>query len=69
MGKRRDDLLGAATLAQSMVKRWSDEHLKSRRPDDLVRSYGCTIEAAEYILKDELTVRRLNEKKMIKEFE
>jgi len=65
--KRKDDLVGAAMVAQSMVKQWSDEQLLSRTPESLTQSFGCTIEAAKHILKDELTNRRLNETKVIKE--
>lgn len=65
--KKKDGLIGAAVVAQSMVRGWSDEHLLSRTPESLTQSFGCTIEAAKYILKDELTNRRLNETKAIKE--
>lgn len=65
--KRKGGLTGAAMVAQSMVKQWSDEQLMTRTAESLTQSFGCTIEAARYILKDELTNRRLNETKVIKE--
>ncbi len=66
---KKNDLMGAAMIARGMAGRWSDEIVLSRTADDLCRSFGCTPEAAEYILKDELTKRKLNTTKVTKEFE
>lgn len=63
----KDSLVGAAMVARSMVKQWGDEQLLSRTPESLTHSFGCTIDSAKRILKDELTSRKLSETKAIKE--
>lgn len=66
---KKNDLVNSANVAAQMAHRWSDETVLSRTWQDLCRSYGCSKEAAEHILKDELTKRKLNETNKVKEFE
>lgn len=66
---RKDDLVNAAMVAAMMADQWSNETLLARTWQDLCQSYGCSKEAAERILKDELTKRKLNETNRVKEFE
>lgn len=47
-------------FAARMASGWSDEVLLSKKPEDLVASYGCTLEIADYILKNELTRRKIS---------
>lgn len=66
---RKGDLVNSAMVAAMMADQWSNETLLSRTWKDLCQSYGCSKEAAERILKDELTKRKLSGTNKVKEFE
>lgn len=67
--KGKAGLIEASMVARMMAAQWSDEYLESRTPQDLAAAYGCTEEAAKYILEGELTNRKLNRMKKVKESE
>jgi hypothetical protein len=46
-------------MAAKMAYGWSDEYLLERTPQDLIRAYGCSIDAANHVLNNELTRRKL----------
>jgi hypothetical protein len=54
-------LLASASklLAAQMASMWSDDVVLEKKPHDLMRAYGCTFEAAERVLNNELTRRKL----------
>jgi hypothetical protein len=47
-------------FAAQMAHGWSDEVLLQKKPEDLVAAYGCTLDNANYILKNELTRRKIS---------
>lgn len=47
-------------FAARMASSWSDEVLLSKKPEDLVASYGCSLDNANHILKNELTLRKIS---------
>lgn len=58
--KKSNIALGVSKqMAASMASGWSDEYLLTKKPEDLVRAYGCSFEAAERVLNNELTRRKL----------
>lgn len=50
----------AARIAAQMAAVWSDEVLLDKEAEDLTRAYGCSLDNANYILKNELTRRKIS---------
>lgn len=46
-------------VAAMVAHGWSDDYLRTRKPADLVNSYGCSEHDAGLILKAEHSKRRL----------
>jgi hypothetical protein len=44
-------------MARMMVAQWTVANLRDRKPDELVRAFGVTLEQAERILKEERNTR------------
>lgn len=56
---RKKALSESNHMATKMAYGWSDEYLLQKKPEELVRAYGCSFEAAERVLNNELTRRKL----------
>ena len=59
MRKKKVVLITSNEMAGKMAYGWSDEYLLERTPEDLMRAYGCSIDAANHVLNNELTRRKL----------
>lgn len=59
MKKKKAALSTSNEMATKMAYEWSDEYLLERTPQDLMRAYGCSIDAASSVLNNELTRRKL----------
>jgi len=58
--KSKKLLLSASKLlAAQMAAKWSDDVVLEKTPQDLMRAYGCSFDAAERVLNNELTRRKL----------
>lgn len=44
-------------MARTMVGQWTVANLRDRKPEELVRAFGVTLEQAERILKEERNKR------------
>ncbi len=59
MRKKKEALSTSNQMATRMAYGWSDEYLLGKTPEDLMRAYGCSIDAANHVLNNELTRRKL----------
>jgi len=59
MKKSNTGLMMSAQVAAKLASGWSDEYLMKKKPQDLVRAYGCTEQAANQVLRNELTRRNI----------
>lgn len=59
MRKKKEALSTSNQMAAKMAYGWSDEYLLGKTPEDLMRAYGCSIDAANHVLNNELTRRKL----------
>jgi len=59
MSKKKAALSTSNEMAAKMAYGWSDEYLLGKTPQDLMRAYGCSIDAANHVLNNELTRRKL----------
>lgn len=57
--KKKEALATSNHMAAKMAYDWSDEYLLQKKPEDLMRAYGCSFDAAERVLNNELTRRKL----------
>lgn len=60
MKNKKEALQASHFMAAQMAQKWSDEVILGKEPEDLMRAYGCTIDAARSVLNNELTRRKLS---------
>jgi hypothetical protein len=53
------NLIVSAQVAAMVAEGWTDEYLMGKKAEDLMRAYGCTEQAANQVLKNELTRRNI----------
>lgn len=59
MRKKKESSSASSQMAAKMAYSWSDEYLLEKTPHDLMQAYGCTFDAADHVLNNELTRRKL----------
>ena len=59
MRKKKESLGASSQVATKLASGWSDEYLLRKTPQDLMLAYGCSFDAASYVLNNELTRRKL----------
>lgn len=59
MSTRKTQEVMAVRFAEQIASGWSDEVLLAKKPEDLRAAFGCTLDNANYVLKNELTKRKM----------